>query len=82
MTIFLLTAVILGLCLLGMCFNILFRKDGKFPEYEVGSNEEMKKLGIMCFKDEDALLHKKKACSGNYSEACKDCGLFKNKKTV
>lgn len=79
MTVFLLTAAILGLCLFGMCFNILFRKDGKFPEYEVGSNEEMKKLGIMCFKDEDALLHKKKACSGNYSEACKDCSLFKTK---
>lgn len=79
MVIFLLTAAILGLCLIGMCFNILFRKDGKFPEYEVGSNREMKKLGIMCFKDEDALLHEKKACSGNYSEACKDCSLFKTK---
>jgi len=30
--------------------NILFRKDGKFPETEVGRNKKMKDLGITCPK--------------------------------
>ena len=66
--------VILGLGVLGMCFNILFRKKD-FPHYDVGSNEEMRKRGIRCFKDVDADLHSR-ACSGNYSDACKDCKLY------
>ena len=72
---FLAALVIVALGVFGMCFNIIFR--GKeFPKYDVGSNEEMRKRGIRCFKDEDADLHGKR-CSGNYSEACKDCNLFK-----
>ena len=76
MTVFLITLAFVALCVFGLCFNIIFRKNGEFPKYDVGSNEEMKKIGISCFKDEDAKLHMKK-CSGNYSEACKDCSLFK-----
>ena len=72
MTVFLLAAVLLGLGVLGMSVSILFKKDGKFPEYDVGSNDEMRKRGIRCYKDEDAALHMKK-CPGNDSEACKNC---------
>ncbi len=61
MKVFLLALAVLALAVAGMSFNILFRKDGKFPEYEVGSNEEMKKRGI--------------TCEGKRSEACKDCKL-------
>lgn len=75
MKLFLITLVAVAVCVFGLCFNIIFRKDGEFPKYDVGSNEEMRKRGIRCFKDEDAELHKKK-CSGNYSEACKDCSLY------
>ena len=49
-------AAVLGLGVLGMCFNILFR-GRDFPHYDVGSNEEMRKRGIRCYKDEDAALH-------------------------
>lgn len=75
MKLFLVTLVAVAICVFGLCFNIIFRKNGEFPKYDVGSNEEMRKRGIRCFKDEDAELHKKK-CSGNYSEACKDCSLY------
>lgn len=75
MKLFLVTLVAVAVCVFGLCFNIIFRKDGEFPKYDVGSNEEMRKRGIRCFKDEDAELHKRK-CSGNYSEACKDCSLY------
>lgn len=74
MTTFLVTLVILGIGIIGMCFNIIFRRK-EFPKYDVGSNEEMRKRGIRCFKDEDAALHGKH-CSGDYSEACKDCNLY------
>ena len=73
---FIVALVVLGLGVLGMCFNILVRgKD--FPHYDVGSNEEMRKRGIRCYKDVDAELHnKKRHCSGNFSDACKDCKLY------
>ena len=37
----------------------------------------MRKLGIRCYKDVDAELHSKK-CSGNFSEACKECKLYES----
>lgn len=74
---FLAALVVLGLGVLGM-FAFVLKKDGEFPKFDVGSNPEMQKRGIRCFKDEDAALHSRK-CDGNYSEACKECGLFEKK---
>ena len=76
MKVFLLSVVIVALCVFGLCFNIIFRKKD-FPHYDVGSNEEMRKLGIRCYKDEDAALHSKK-CTGNHSDACKECKLYES----
>jgi len=75
MKVFLAAVFLLAVGVFGMCVSIIFRKNGHFPHYDVGSNEEMHKRGIRCFKDEDAALHSKK-CSGNYSEACKECKLY------
>ena len=75
--VFLATLVIVALCVFGLCFNVIFRKKD-FPHYDVGSNEEMKKLGIRCFKDEDAAIHNKR-CSGNFSDACKECNLYESR---
>ena len=72
--VFLVVLVLVGLCILGLGVNILFL--GKeFPKYDVGSNEEMRKRGIRCFKDEDAALHGK-SCTGNRTEACQDCQFY------
>lgn len=68
--------VILGLGVLGMCFNILLRKKD-FPQFDVGSNQEMRKRGIRCFKDVDADLHGK-TCTGEFSDACKECKLYES----
>lgn len=76
MKVFLVALIILTLGIFGMCFNIIFRKKD-FPQYEVGDNEEMRKLGIRCYKDEDAAIHAKK-CTGNFSDACKDCKLYES----
>ena len=86
MKLFLVVLAIVGLCVFGMCFNIIFRKDGKFPEYEVSRNEEMRQLGIRCMHEEDAALFgkEKKAaherCNGEFTESCKGCALYKEHK--
>lgn len=54
----LLVVGILGLAFLAMGFNIFFRKK-KFPEFEVGHNKDMRKLGIHCAKYEELKCHKK-----------------------
>ena len=76
MKVILLSVAVVALCVLGLCFNIIVRKKD-FPHYDVGSNEEMRKLGIRCYKDEDSALNSKK-CSGNYSDACKECKLYES----
>lgn len=76
MKVILLSVAVVALCVLGLCFNIIVRKKD-FPHYDVGSNEEMRKLGIRCYKDEDAALHSRK-CSGNNSDACKECKLYES----
>ena len=50
MEIFIAALVLVALCVFGLCFNIIFRKDGKFPETEIENNREMRKRGIKCAK--------------------------------
>jgi hypothetical protein len=86
----LLAAIILvGICVFGMCFNVIFRKNGHFPQTDISSNDDMRRLGIKCMKEEDDELFgtsdkksgKKSAfCSGEYSDACTGCGLYNIKK--
>lgn len=83
MKIFLLSFVLIGLGVFGMCFNLIFRKDGKFPDYEVSKNEEMRKRGIRCMHEEEEALFGNKdkprheKCSGEMTEACRGCALYK-----
>ena len=75
---FIVALAVLGLGVIGLSFNIIFRgKD--FPHYDVGSNEEMRKRGIRCYKDEDAALHSNQHCNGDFSDACKDCKLYESR---
>ena len=53
MKVFLAAVVFVGLCVLGLGFNIFFRKDGHFPDTEISTNPEMRKLGIKCAKEEE-----------------------------
>ena len=71
--VFLVVLVLVGLCVLGLGVNILRGK--AFPQFDVGSNEEMRRRGIRCFKDEDAALHAK-SCPGERTDACKDCQFY------
>ena len=60
MKLLLLTFIIIGFCVLLLCFNIIFRKDGKFPDTEIEHNKEMRKRGIQCAKIEEKKLWGKK----------------------
>ena len=79
--------ILIGAGVFAMCFNIIFRKK-EFPVSDVGSNENMRRLGIRCMKEIDAEIfdgRKKKdgaVCTGTYSDACSGCGLYKTEKQL
>ncbi len=66
--------LILAAAIALMCVGIIFK--GKFPETEVSRNENMKKLGIKCMREQDEEI---KSCTGKYSEDCVGCGFYNNK---
>ena len=78
MEIFLAALVLVGLCVIGLCFNIIFRKDGKFPEIEIENNKEMRKRGIKCAKEDEIKLWGKKNPDGTPVSCdeggCASCG--------
>ena len=77
MEILIASLVLIGLCVFGLCFNIIFSKDGKFPETEIENNMEMRKRGIKCAKEEEMKLWGKKKSDGTpecNDEGCASCG--------
>ena len=81
MEILLAAIILIGLCVFGLCFNIIFRKNGKFPETDVGSNREMRKRGIRCAKDDELRMwgtnKKKKPREDCGDMDCSSCGECK-----
>lgn len=67
---FIAAAAVIVIAIFGMCFNIIFKKGGEFPKYDVGSNEEMRKRGIKCARQEEEDRKKiNLKCDG----ACSNC---------
>ena len=73
---------VLAIAVALMCVGIIVK--GRFPETEVSRNEDMRRMGIKCFKEEEeerlrgkGKPEEGKKCSGNYSDACIGCGLYK-----
>lgn len=52
-----LTAIVIAVCFIVIGLKIFFHPSHKFPETSAGHNPNMRKLGIMCPKVEDAKLH-------------------------
>ena len=69
---FLLTGVIVAISFLAMGISIFFRKNGKFPTFEIGKNKEMRKLGITCVKHDELKCHNRLK-KGNRGNICKTC---------
>lgn len=51
----LLAIVIMALALVGLALQILFKKDGKFPNTHIGSNKYMKDHGVSCATSDDKM---------------------------
>ena len=68
-----------GAAVLLLGVNIFFFQR-PFPDGEISTNQEMRKRGIKCAKQEEMELLRaqkgKKVCDGNYSDACASCGLY------
>lgn len=74
MKIFLAALVFLGIALFIMCFNILFRKNGEFPDSEIGHSKELRKRGIVCAKEDELKLWGKSSASGAVGCSGVSCG--------
>ena len=77
MEILIAAVILIALCVFGLCFNIIFRKDGKFPETEIENNKEMRKRGIKCAKEDEMKLWGKKNPDGTPTcdeGGCASCG--------
>ena len=56
----LLTSTILIVCIFLMSIQILFKKNGRFPNSHIGNNKALRKQGIHCAKTQDWEASKKK----------------------
>lgn len=78
MKVFLAALVFVGLAVLLLGVNIFFFHR-PFPDGEISTNPAMRRLGIKCVKEEEMERltgRRHNVCDGNYSEACKGCGLY------
>lgn len=85
---FLAAVLFIGLGVLGMCVALIFKKGGRFPDSDISSNEELRRRGIRCLKEEDQEMWDKELgrnrttrCGGEFdSPACRNCRFFEEEK--
>lgn len=78
MKVFLAAVLFVGLCVALMAISMILKpRTGRFPDYDIGSNEQMRRRGIKCFREEDEKYHRRGTCNGNLSDACKDCNYYR-----
>ena len=72
---FLITGVIVAISFLAMGISVFFRKNGKFPTFEIGKNKDMRKFGITCAKHDELKCHNrlKKGSKGDRGSICETC---------
>ena len=73
MKLIILSIIVLGIGILGMCFNIIFRKNGKFPDSEIEHNKELRKRGIICASEMERKLWRKKGHQQCAEDGCSSC---------
>lgn len=72
----LISIALISLAFLGMALNILIKKKGKFPAYQVGHNKNMARMGISCVKHDEIKCHKELRKGKPVFEACATCEHF------
>lgn len=48
-----LSVILVAIAFIGLALNIIFKKNGQFPETGIGHNPEMRKRGLACAKTEE-----------------------------
>ena len=80
MTVFFLALALLALAVLGLSVTILVKKDGKFPDGEISHNKELRRQGVICAKEEELRLWRKRhpsataTGSGQRPDTCPESG--------
>jgi len=63
--ILLISIALVGFCVFALSIGIIIKKNGKFPEREIGKNPRLRKLGLRCPKQEEMMRWRKdSSCSG------------------
>ena len=78
--VFMISIVLVALAFTGLGVSILFRRNGKFPETEVGSNKNLRNLGITCTKQDEMKIFRQEKKSGKSDipatqPPVRDCGV-------
>ena len=73
MKVFLLALLLLAIGVAGMAVTILFKKDGKFPDGEIAHNKALREQGIICAKEEEMRIWRKRNPSAARGERPADC---------
>jgi len=72
--VFIVVLVILALCFLGLGIQTFFSKKKRFPQYEVGENEEMQKRGIYCMHQLQQMIDNEIIYKNKHAN-CEGCAL-------
>ena len=72
--VFIVVLVILALCFLGLGIQIFFSQKKRFPQYEVGENEEMQKRGIYCMHQLQQMIDNEIIYKNKHAN-CEGCAL-------
>ena len=74
----LLAVLLLAVGVAAMAITILVKKDGKFPDGEISHNKELRRRGIVCAKEEELRLWRKRnpsaAAAGQRPDTCSEGG--------
>lgn len=83
MKILIASLIFVGIAVLLLCFNIIFLKKD-FPDTEISHNKEMRKRGIICAKEEELRIWRKKSkkSGGCDEDFCVSCNEICAAKTI
>jgi hypothetical protein len=65
--------LIIGIAGIFLGIKMILKKDGKFPETEIGHNKEMRKRGIICAKAEEIKCRRELDGQTISSPGCSSC---------
>ncbi len=56
------SGAVLLICMLFLCINIIFKKNGSFPNIHVSQNKTLRDKGITCVQSQDFKIRHQAKC--------------------